>query len=54
MGDRILELLGSVGALDDDELASRLGIVRQQVNQTCRVLETRASFAASRDGGARS
>ncbi len=36
--ERILALL-AVEALDDDELAARLGVVRQQVNQTCRAME---------------
>src|SRR5439155_13937084 len=36
--ERILEQLGPGVALDDDELAGRLGVIRQQVNQTCRQL----------------
>lgn len=36
--ERILALL-AVETLDDDELAARLGVVRQQVNQTCRAME---------------
>ena len=39
LSSRILELLDREMALDDDQLAGRLGIVRQQVNQTCRRLE---------------
>lgn len=35
---RILALLAAE-TLDDDELAARLGVVRQQVNQTCRAME---------------
>lgn len=38
LGEQILEVLGSGGALDDDEIAIRLGVARQQVNQTCRRL----------------
>jgi len=34
----ILALL-ALETLDDDELAARLGVVRQQVNQTCRAME---------------
>src|SRR5688500_4420699 len=36
--ERILALVG-VETLDDDELAARLGVIRQQVNQTCRAME---------------
>lgn len=36
--ERILALL-AVETLDDDQLAARLGVVRQQVNQTCRAME---------------
>lgn len=36
--ERILALI-AVEMLDDDELATRLGVVRQQVNQTCRTME---------------
>lgn len=36
--ERIVAALASE-ALDDDELAARLGVVRQQVNQTCRAME---------------
>jgi biotin operon repressor len=39
VGSRILEVLYRETALDEDQLAARLGIVRQQVNQTCRRLE---------------
>ncbi len=38
LADQILEVLGPGVALDDDEIAARLGVVRQQVNQTCRRL----------------
>lgn len=41
LGERILEELRVVPAgLDDDELAARLGVVRQAVNQACRKLAT--------------
>lgn len=40
LADRISAEL-QVAALDDDELAARLGVVRQQINQTCRGLEKR-------------
>lgn len=36
--ERILALL-AVETLDDDQLAARLGVVRQQVNQSCRAME---------------
>jgi hypothetical protein len=36
--DRILALLAAE-SLDDDQLAARLGVIRQQVNQTCRAME---------------
>lgn len=42
--DRIVDALRSA-ALDDDQLAARLGVVRQQVNQVCRALETRGVLA---------
>jgi hypothetical protein len=39
LADRIVEVLQTVPAgLDDDELANRLGVVRQAVNQACRKL----------------
>jgi len=38
LDDRILNLLGQGVGLDDDEIAARLGVVRQHVNQTCRRL----------------
>ena len=39
LADRIVEVLQTVPAgLDDDELAHRLGVVRQAVNQACRKL----------------
>jgi hypothetical protein len=38
--DRAMDLLAQ-GPLDDDELASRLGVRRQQVNQACRALASR-------------
>lgn len=36
--ERILALL-AVETLDDDHIAAKLGVIRQQVNQTCRALE---------------
>lgn len=36
--ERITALL-AVESLDDDQLAARLGVIRQQVNQTCRAME---------------
>jgi hypothetical protein len=36
--ERILALL-AVETLDDDQLAARIGVVRQQVNQICRAME---------------
>jgi biotin operon repressor len=39
LADRVLELLGPAGALGDDEIAQRLGVIRQHVNQACRRLE---------------
>ena len=38
--ERIVEALATA-ALDDDRLAARLGVVRQQINQACRALESR-------------
>jgi len=38
--DRVIELLRRE-ALDDDQLAAELGVIRQQVNQACRALERR-------------
>ena len=40
LGERILEEVHVVPGLDDDELAARLGVVRQAVNQACRKLAT--------------
>lgn len=40
LADRILELLRQGVELDDDEIAARLGVTRQQINQTCRRLES--------------
>jgi hypothetical protein len=37
--ERVLELLDSAGPLDDDEVAERLGVVRQQANHSYRRLE---------------
>lgn len=37
--DRILRSIGTSGPMDDDELAQRIGVVRQQVNQAARRLE---------------
>ena len=36
--DRVIELLHRE-ALDDDQLATELGVIRQQINQACRALE---------------
>lgn len=36
--ERILALLAAE-VLDDDQVAARLGVIRQQVNQTCRAME---------------
>lgn len=41
LAERILELLESTDGLDDDEIASHLGVVRQRVNQASRALELR-------------
>jgi biotin operon repressor len=40
IAERTLELLEQ-GPLDDDQLGDRLGVVRQQVNQVCRLLASR-------------
>lgn len=45
--ERVLALL-AVEALDDDQLAARLGVVRQQVNQTCRAMEYEGLLARHR------
>jgi biotin operon repressor len=42
--DRILRALQASGQLDDDELAQRLGVRRQQVNQTARRMEQRGQI----------
>lgn len=44
IAERALELLEQ-GPLDDDQLASRLGVARQQVNQVCRLLASRGELA---------
>lgn len=49
--DRILELLEPGSPLDDDEIAARLGVVRQNVNQACRRLE--ATGMLKREMGSR-
>jgi hypothetical protein len=36
--ERVLGMVEATPGLDDDEIAERLGVVRQQVNQTCRRL----------------
>lgn len=41
---RIVTALGTT-ALDDDQLAAQLGVVRQQVNQACRALERRGELS---------
>lgn len=42
---RIISVLLSRSGLDDDEIAERLEIRRQTVNQECRFLETRGILA---------
>jgi Holliday junction resolvase-like predicted endonuclease len=37
--ERILELLSGGTELDDDEIAGRLGVLRQQVNKRCRQMD---------------
>jgi hypothetical protein len=51
VAQRIVEALRSA-VLDDDQLAAQLGVVRQQINQTCRTLEKRGvlSRGVSRSG----
>jgi hypothetical protein len=38
VADRIVQVLAETPALDEDQIADRLGIRRQQVNQECRTL----------------
>jgi hypothetical protein len=45
LADRIRQTVSVSGALDDDELAARLHVVRQQVNQTARRMEQRGELA---------
>lgn len=49
---RIVEALRSA-ALDDDQLAAQLGVVRQQINQTCRALEKRGVLSRGVGPGAK-
>jgi hypothetical protein len=44
LADRIRQAISASGALDDDELAARLHVVRQQVNQTARRMEQRGEL----------
>jgi DNA-binding transcriptional MocR family regulator len=44
VAERVLEMLRH-GPLDEDELAGRLGVIRQQVNQACRLLASRGLLA---------
>lgn len=48
LADRILELLRQGVELDDDQIAARLGVTRQQVNQTCRRLESQGILRRQR------
>src|SRR5690606_11661581 len=53
LADRILEILQRTGAeWDDDQLAARLGVRRQHVNQVCRGLHSAGVIArhTGRDG----
>jgi hypothetical protein len=50
--DRIILELRRRSALDDDELASRVGIVRQTINQECRLLAAKGIIVRE-IGGAR-
>lgn len=38
LADRIVDMLTPGVALDDDELAARLGVIRQHVNRACNIL----------------
>lgn len=52
--DRIVDALGSA-AFDYEQLAGQLGLMRQQINKTCRVLEKRGVLVrAIGSGGKRS
>jgi biotin operon repressor len=45
--ERVLQLVESSPGLDDDELAAQLDVARQQVNQTCRRLESKGLIVRS-------
>jgi len=47
VADRIFGLLTQTPDLDDDEIAARLGLQRQQVNQVCRSLATQGVIRRS-------
>lgn len=53
LAQRILGLLADDGdrALDDDELARKLGVIRQAVNQTCRSLAARGLLVRGASAG---
>jgi hypothetical protein len=44
LSERIVELLTANDQLDDDEIAGRLGVIRQGVNQACRGLEAKGTL----------
>lgn len=48
--DRIVLELQQRPALDDDELANRIGIIRQTVNQECRLLASKGLVVRERGG----
>ena len=48
--EKIIDLLQRHPGLDDDELAKKLSIVRQTVNQECRLLESRGILRRDPDG----
>lgn len=47
VAERILDLLRGRDALDDDQIASRLGIIRQHVNQAAHRLEKQGLLVRS-------
>jgi hypothetical protein len=52
--DRILALLAEAGPpLDDDQIAARIGVVRQQVNDRCRQLARSRQIVRGRDTDAK-
>ena len=48
LADRILKQLQAGVEFDDDEIAARLGVIRQQINQTCRRLESQGILRRQR------